>query len=233
MPRPTVLLLVPLLFAASVACAAPLVLWVDPSGTLRARATDGDAQPVALAAGACVSAPSLASAPTAHLAVWTDCTSHRAVGLLLSPSGTPIGAPFDVSPEAGVDPRVAFDGSLFLCVWQDASQSILGARVSSAGFVLDPLPLALAAAPARHPALAAAPEGGFLVAWESWRNWPGDIYASRVSSAGIASPDFAVAAEAGGDQAPSVRWSGDGFEVMWMKSAADNWFATPARTAVR
>jgi hypothetical protein len=204
MPRLTVLFLVPLLFAASVACAAPLLVWVDPTGTVRARATDGDAQPVALAAGACISAPSLAAAPTAQLAVWTDCASHRAVGLLLSPSGLPIGAPFDVSPEAGVDPRVAFDGSVFLCVWQDASQSILSARVSAAGFVLDAVPLALASAPARHPALASAPEGGFLVAWESWQQWPGDIHAARVSSAGVASLAFAVAAEAGGDQAPSV-----------------------------
>lgn len=233
MPRSSALLLIPLLFAASVASAAPLVVWVDPAGGVHARATDGDAQPLALASGACISAPSLASTPTSHLAVWTDCTSHRAVGQLLSADGFPIGAQFDISPDAAVSPRIAFDGTVFLCAWESSAQAILAARISPAGLVLDPAPLTLASGLARHAALAAAPAGGFLVAWESWGNWPGDIYAARVSASADVSDAIAVATEPGGDQSPSVDWDGDAFRVTWMKSGAETWFATPASARVR
>jgi hypothetical protein len=233
MARSSALFLVPLLFVASVACAAPLVVWVDPAGTVRARATDSDAQPLSLASGACISAPAVTSTPTSHLAVWTDCASHRAVGQLLSDDGFPVGAPFDVSSDVAVSPRVAFDGSVFLCTWEDSAQSILAARISPAGLVLDPAPLTLASGPARNPAVAAAPEGGFLVTWESWGHWPGDVYAMRVSSAGVASSEIAVATEPGGDQQPSVAWDGDAFRITWMKSAADTWFATPASARIR
>lgn len=233
MPRSSVLLLIPLLFAASAAFPAPLIVWIDPAGGVHARATDGDAQPLALAAGACISAPSVASTPTSHLAVWTDCASHRAVGQLLSADGLPIGAQFDISPDTAVSPRIAFDGTVFLCTWESSAQAILAARISPAGLVLDPAPLTLASALARHPAVAAAPEGGFLVAWESWGSWPGDVYAARVSASGETSSEIAVATEPGGDQSPSVAWDGDAFRVSWMKSGAETWFATPASARVR
>ena len=233
MPRSSVLLLVPLLFVAAVASAAPLVLWVDPAGTVRARATDGDAQPLSLATGACISAPSMASTPTSHLAVWTDCTSHRAVGQLLSVDGLPVGASFEVSSEAAASPQVAFDGTVFLCTWESSAQSILAARISPAGLVLDPAPIELTSASARHPSLAPAPAGGFLVAWESWSSWPGDIYAAHVSSAGVASAEIAVATEPGGDQSPSVAWDGDAFRISWMKSGTETWFASPASARIK
>ncbi|HEV7923273.1 MAG TPA: hypothetical protein VGR02_21025 [Thermoanaerobaculia bacterium] len=233
MSRPSVLLLVPLLLAASVASAAPLVVWVDPAGGVLARATDGDAQPLSLGSGACISTPSVASTPTSHLAVWTDCASHRAVAQLLSGEGFPVGASFDVSSDAAVSPQVAFDGTVFLCAWESSAQSILAARISPAGLLLDPAPIELASALARHPALASAPAGGFLVAWEWWGNWPGDIYAARVSSSGVPSTELAVATEPGGEQSPSVAWDGEAFRVTWMKSGVETWFATLASAQVR
>lgn len=231
MPRPLVMLLFPLLFAASVASASPLVVWVDPAGTVHARATDGDAEPVLLATDACVATPALATAPTAHLAVWTDCASHHAFGQILASDGLPVGTPFEVSKESASSPHAAFDGEVFLCAWE-TSQTIRAARISAAGLLLDPSSILLAPAPARHPALASSPNGGFLVAWESWEQWPGDIYASRIDAAGSASPAIAIATEPGGDQSPTVAWEEDGFTVTWQKSASDSWFSVPAMARV-
>src|SRR5262249_44017090 len=70
-------------------------------------------------------------------------------------------------------PAAAWDGSVFLVVWEDDRcgspdcADLYGARVSRSGTVLDPdgIPISTATSAQFAPALAAREGGGFLVVW--------------------------------------------------------------------
>ncbi|MBV9951929.1 MAG: hypothetical protein JO291_08255 [Acidimicrobiia bacterium] len=91
-------------------------------------------------------------------------------------------------------PDVAWNGSSFLVVWEtglaSGHQEIHGRRVSKDGALLgSELAIAKATSTAdrREPAVAAGPNGQFLVAWEDTRNEDttgDDIYARRITSTG-------------------------------------------------
>jgi hypothetical protein len=102
--------------------------------------------------------PALAFDGTNFLVTWAD---HRAGswnwdvygtrvsqdGVVLDPSGIAI----STAPHQQRVPDVAFDGSNYLVVWDDARAApgvdVYGARVSSAGSVLDPSGIAITTAP--------------------------------------------------------------------------------------
>lgn len=89
-------------------------------------------------------------------------------GKVLDPEGVPVAA----ASHSQALPRVVWDGSAFLIVWQDYRSGeryeVYGARVSAAGKVLDPGGNRLESAPRFHryaPALATAGDGKSLMFW--------------------------------------------------------------------
>ncbi|MBI2376289.1 MAG: hypothetical protein HYV07_20005 [Deltaproteobacteria bacterium] len=105
-------------------------------------------------------------------------------------SATTLGAAGDlaVSP-AGAEqraPAIAFDGTRYLVAFEEnlgAGVELVFVRVDAAGALLDPAPLALAAAPgnASELALALAPNGAVLAAWTDPRDGvPDEIYVAAI-----------------------------------------------------
>lgn len=91
------------------------------------------------------------------------------------------------SPSGGV--AAAWDGSSALCVWT-VDTELRAVRVAADGQVLDAAPIRLAtgAGVESHPAVAASPAGGWLVAW-------GDAGSARVKASLVSADGIAASAE--------------------------------------
>lgn len=139
-----------------------------------------------------------------------------------------------VSPEFGVDhpttgpapdaqgvPAVAWDGAVYLAVWEDlrgGDADVYAARVSLRGDALDPAGIVVASGPAAQRAPKVTFDGSdFVVAWEDHRGGDADVYAARVSSAGVVLDrgGVAVATGAGHQGAPAVASDGAQVLVTW------------------
>ena len=173
-------------------------------------------------------APAVAFDGSSFVVVWQDDRSPStgpdvyaarvsAAGLLLDPGGIPISA----APGAQLEAAITGTGSGSLVVWTEggAASDIRGARVSSAGAVLDPGGLTVSAGPGAQldPAVAFGGAGS-LVVWEDHRSGSGaDLYAARVSSAGaVLDPaGIAVAAGAGDERNAAVAVDGAAFLAAW------------------
>src|SRR5262249_38716919 len=123
---------------------------------------------------------------------------------------------------------VAFDGTRYLLVWQDASLDggIRGARVASDGGVLDAAPLRLSpeGGAATSPALASG-ASSFLVAWQLGTS----IFATRLGSdGGVAQAPFLVStpATAPGPLGPHVAFDGQHFLVAWQNNVGGSQLET-------
>jgi hypothetical protein len=123
--------------------------------------------------------PAVASDGTNSFVVWAD-NRHgdlEIFGARVTPRGEILdGAGILIAASAGPelirpDPAVAFDGTNFLVVWNEAdpnddSGDLTGARVSPAGVVLDPTGIPLSTAESRKWGAALAFDGSnFLVVW--------------------------------------------------------------------
>lgn len=104
-----------------------------------------------------------------------------------------------VGPEVGIDvptagaareaqslPSVAWNGTLYLVVWEDGRNGsdfdIIGARVSAAGALLDASGIAVAVEPGDQRRPKVASDGAdFLVVWEDARGGDADLYGARVT----------------------------------------------------
>src|SRR6476646_4902196 len=91
--------------------------------------------------------PSVAFDGTNYLVVWQDHRSGTSdiYAARMSPTGTLLdegGFPISIAPDDQSAPRVAFGGTEYLVGWTDyrsgSSPDIYGARVNTAGGVLDP-----------------------------------------------------------------------------------------------
>jgi Protein of unknown function (DUF3152) len=138
-------------------------------------------------------------------------------GVLLDPGGIPI-----ASASGGqLMPAVAGTGAGSLVVWTEGGtgSDIRGARLSSAGAMLDPGGLAVStAAGAQLDPTVAFGGAGSLVVWEDHRSGPGaDLYGARVSGAGaVLDPaGVAVAADAGEERNAAVSFDGAAFLAAW------------------
>ena len=139
-----------------------------------------------------------------------------------------------VSPEFGVDhptagpapdaqsaPAVAWDGAVYLAVWEDlrgGDADIYAARVSLRGEALDPAGVVIATGPAAQRAPDVTFDGSnFIVAWQDHRGGDADVYAARVSSAGVVLDrgGVAIATGAGHQGAPALATDGAQVLVAW------------------
>ncbi|MBN1204107.1 MAG: tandem-95 repeat protein [Myxococcaceae bacterium] len=168
--------------------------------------------------------PAMASNGTDYLVVWTDRrgeswdlygTRVSATGEVLDPAGIVISTAVGSQKE----PAVASDGTDYFVAWTDGRtnpDSIHGARVSSAGQVLDADGVLLFAGAERSSLPRVASNGtGYLVAWEVG----GGIRWARVSGdAKVLEGNALPPATAGRLQAqPAVASNGEGYLVLWQE----------------
>jgi hypothetical protein len=123
-------------------------------------------------------------------------------------------------------PAVAFDGTNYLVTWSDGRNppyDIYGARVTTAGVVLEPGGFLIASGPGDMDAVGMAFDGtNYFVAWRDHRSipMPGAIwvYGTRVTPAGVVldSPPIPIADDQWDGVVPvAVSSDGDGFMVVW------------------
>lgn len=137
--------------------------------------------------------PAVAFDGTVHLVAWSDKrggTDYEIYGARVSPAGKVLdGAGIAIAKAKGnqYQPAVAASKAGFLVAWQDyrggTDYDIFGARVTSAGQVLDPGGMVIsAAAQSQQQCSLARAAGGNLVTWQDQRNGSAtDIYSARVT----------------------------------------------------
>jgi hypothetical protein len=136
-------------------------------------------------------ATDVASGGGVSLVVWEDRASFDVGGAIVAQDGGV--TPIEVCATTGqqVRPAVAWDpaGSVFVAVWSDSrsgTPTIYAARVTTAGDVLDACGVPVATSPEAQvrPSIASSGDS-LLVVWEDEdANLVGDIYASRIQTAG-------------------------------------------------
>jgi Bacterial Ig domain len=196
-----------------------LLAWHDSlSGDIRATKISGDGAiegtSRVAAAHTSLNSVAMAASQTGYLIVWPysfDSAYYDIVGSLVNSEGMAASTNLIFVTAAGnyeANPKVAFDGSNYLVVWEDQRNSaypsflnnsdIYGARISPSGESLDPKGIAICSASGiqSHPAVAGNSKG-FLVVWEDLRNYSGagcaicpncvycsDVYGTAVTSSG-------------------------------------------------
>jgi hypothetical protein len=143
--------------------------------------------------------PEVAWNGTQFYAAWSDArtidtTVHDVYGTPVSSDGVvldPVGRRVTGAADKQNGTTVAPSGTRFVVAWQDARSDpdfdIYFNRVGPSGGVLNGSGVKLGGTPARqaHPAAAALGAGSVLVVWEDDRNGDPDIYAARVTGAGV------------------------------------------------
>lgn len=129
----------------------------------------------------------------------------------------------------GKTPAVASNGTTFLVVWDDGA-NVLGTRVNTDGTVLD-TPFVISNAgvgtdPTQptKPQLQVASNGtDYMVVWTDPRN-NDDIYASRISAAGVvqAPNGFALHTGTGLQDAPRIASNGTNYLAVWEGAVGDH-----------
>ena len=164
---------------------------------------------------------------TNYLVVWADGRRHDSAdiyaarvtkgGSVLDPQGIPL----VVGGDDHTFPKAAFNGTNYLLVWDDISDSgmcsIRCARVSPTGQVLDGGDTICTAWSAWMPAVT-ADGANWLVAWHDWRSEsnPG-VYAARVTSSGqvLDSGGFAVGTADEGEGCATLASDGTDYLILW------------------
>ncbi|WP_236605710.1 hypothetical protein [Sandaracinus amylolyticus] len=176
--------------------------------------------------------PSVASTGTDYLVAWQDSRSgsHSDIyGTRVSASGTVLDISGLVVSTAANDqqsPSVASNGTEYLVVWRDSrsgsSSDIYATRVSASGTVLDISGLAVSTAANNQQSPSVASNGtDYLVVWCDYRRGSTtDIYASRVTGAGIIldPAGLGVSTAADNQLLPSVASNGTDYLVVWQSS---------------
>jgi MYXO-CTERM domain-containing protein len=188
-----------------------------------------DATPLPLVeSGNSQTTPAVASNGTSHFVVWEDDrngnydiygTRVDATGTVLDPDGIAICTA--VNNQAR--PRVAFDGTNYLVVWQDGRTAtdwnIYATRVTPAGVVVDAGGIAVTTHSGDQTDPALAFDGtNYTIVWsDAGQAANVDIYGARVSKAGTVIDSTAVAfSEAPGDQLlPRIAFDGTNYLVVW------------------
>jgi len=160
--------------------------------------------------------PAVAFDGTNFLAVWQDYRNgvdYDIYGARVTPAGTVLDpSGFVISQATGGQggPAVSFDGANFLVVWQDyrsgSECDIYGARVTSAGAVLDTSGIVISQAANGQWSPAIACDGtNFLVVWTDSRSgssW--DIYGAWVQPGGTVFDESPLVTQEGNQSYPAL-----------------------------
>jgi hypothetical protein len=175
--------------------------------------------------------PDVAFGRNSSLVVWQDdrndtgATGTDIWAARVDPTGRPIertGIAISTAPSNQFVPRVAFDGSEYLVVWQDVRSNsgydVYGARVSVTGEVLDPggIPISTAADNQQNPDVV-ADGSGFFVVWDDARAGRADVRGTRVTDGGLVQDPtgIPISAAAGDQLAPAIAFDGHRLLVVW------------------
>ena len=171
--------------------------------------------------------PAAAAGGDGWLVAWQDArgAANDIYGARVSSEGALLdGAGIGISLATGAQecPAVAYDGSNYLVVWQDAragSYDIYAARVSAAGAVLeaDGIAVSTASGDQTHPAVA-FDGANFLVLWQDYRSGTSyDIYGARVSPSGavLDLSGIAISTATGAQEYPAAAFDGTAYLVAW------------------
>ncbi|MEO0092100.1 MAG: T9SS type A sorting domain-containing protein [candidate division WOR-3 bacterium] len=174
--------------------------------------------------------PKVAFDNTNYFVVWEDYRSGigsdiygtrvTTAGVVLDASGIPI----STATNDQFYPEIVSGGSNYLVVWTDYRSGsyfdIYGARVSSAGVVLDASGILMSATGFdQYPPSVSFDGTNYFVIWQDNRNSPhySDIYGTRVSQSGVVLNSQGIAiSTAGNDQwTPSAAFDGTNFFIVW------------------
>ena len=172
--------------------------------------------------------PSVGYDGTNYFVVWRDWRSGHSdiYGARITPSKVVLdreGIAICATSNQQELPRVAFDGTNYLVVWQEfrdtTGSGIYGARVSPSGLVIDSTAIPISTAPNVQELPCLAFDGtNYLVVWQDFRsNSSMDIYGTRVSPSGnVLDPEGIAISVADFDQnSPAVAFDGTNFIVVW------------------
>jgi large repetitive protein len=201
---------------------------VDPDGVKICDAVNAQYFPVVAAAG------------DNYLVVWEDARNSKD-SVTWDIYGARVDASANVLDSQGVlistglmgymqyYPVVAFDGTNYLVVWEDARNSadalnwdVYGARVDASGTVLDPRGIAISTADYSQWCPTVAFDGtNYLVVWadsrESDEEQLSDVYGARVGQSGdVLDPDgIAISKGPAMQHWPAVAFDGTNYMVVW------------------
>jgi hypothetical protein len=163
--------------------------------------------------------PAVAFDGTNYLVVWGTWFGGL-WGRRVSPAGQLLGAAFQIDDPYNAsknNPSVAFDGVQLQVAYEIGDNASLK-RVSTAGAVLDATALSLPSSGSYNYSPSIACDGtNCLVAWEGDGLSTGEIYARRVSRAGMLVDAMPFALGEADDTAarPHVAFDGTGYVVVW------------------
>jgi hypothetical protein len=129
----------------------------------------------------------------------------------------------------GRTPALGFDGTNYFAAWEDWRNGDLdtfGARISTAGSLLDPGGILLSGATSHQATTALAFDGtNYLVSWEDHRSgtsW--DVYGARVSPGGrvLDQNGIPISTGAGDEWRPALAFDGTNYLVAWDVSSGLN-----------
>jgi large repetitive protein len=178
--------------------------------------------------------PAIAFDGTNYLVAWQS-GANDIYGARVSPAGIVLdsqGIAISTGPNYQLIPVIAFGGGNYLVAWTDyragATDDIYGARVSTAGVLLDSDGIAISTAPNEQWAAAVGFDGSnYLVAFTS-QNRPNvsdyDIRAARVSLVGsVLDPDgITISIAANTQHSPAVAFDGTNYLVVWRDERSAN-----------
>ncbi|MEW6686689.1 MAG: hypothetical protein AB1393_10875 [Candidatus Edwardsbacteria bacterium] len=166
--------------------------------------------------------------------VWADTRNELGnrdiYGARVTPDGKILdygGFPISTANNNQEYPKMAFDGTNYLVVWQDPRASfqpdIYGARIRPDGVVLDTNGILIASTDSSleyHDVAFGA--SNYLVVWRDYRR-RGDIFGVRVSPAGtVLNSPFKICGTDSGQSYPSVSFNGKKYLVVWQDKRGSN-----------
>ena len=204
---------------------------VSPAGAVL------DPESIRIAAGPGVQEeePAVASDGDNYLVVFGRAgsgASYDLYGTRVSPDGVVVDSEgIPISTQAGNQfrPNLAFDGTNYLVVWDDARSGdidLYGARVSSGGSVLDPGGFPVSSEPDTQDQVALAFDGtNYVVVWQDFRSSSehDDVYGARVSPAGeVLDPSgISLVGAVNPEAAPAIGFDGTNYLVVWDDTRRD------------
>jgi hypothetical protein len=175
-----------------------------------------------------------------YLVVWDDLRAgdHDVYATRVDTSGgvrDTAGVAVSTATGGQFSPALAFDGTNYLVVWDDnrsGSYDIYGARVDTAGAVLDAsgIAISVSAGDQWYPTVGCDGEK-YLVVWDDHRGSSWDIYGARVDTTGAVrdTAGIGIATEAHNEYSPDLSFDGTNYFIAWDDDRGTSWDIYGAR----